>query len=214
MCANNTMKLLTNIVLKLIIVGLVVGIYSPAIADVYGLSGDDGTIFLTDNDEGRHYQLLGTEPAIQESSIKWEDKSNPDTSAFTFKHLNNAAFKDEIRHAAQENQIDINLIHAIISVESNYNPRALSSKGAVGLMQLMPSTARRFGVVDIYDPSQNIHGGARYLAYLLKLFNNDKKLAVAAYNSGEQSVIKYGLKIPPFRETTNYVSKVASLILM
>jgi soluble lytic murein transglycosylase-like protein len=196
------------------ILWLIVGINSPALADVYGLSGEDGTILLTDNDEGRHYQLLATEPVIQELSTIQVNKSNVAPDEVTFKHLNYTAFKDEIRHAAQENQIDMDLIHAIILVESNYNPRAKSSKGAVGLMQLMPSTAKRFGVEDIYDPSQNIHGGARYLAYLLKLFNNDKKLAVAAYNSGEQSVIKYGLKIPPFRETTNYVSKVASLILI
>ena len=208
------MKISMKLLIKLIILGWMAVNSLAAIADVYGLSEDNGTIFLTDNNEGRNYELLATEPITQEDSIKLEDKNNEIGWGFSFRQLRYAAFKDEIRHAAQENQIDINLIHAIITVESDYNPRAVSAKGAVGLMQLMPSTARRFGVVNSFDPYQNIHGGARYLAYLLKLFNNDKRLAVAAYNSGEQSVIKYGLKCPPFRETTAYVSKVASLILM
>jgi len=79
------------------------------------------------------------------------------------------------------------------------------------LMQLMPFTAKRFGVNNSYDPSQNIQGGARYLAYLLKLFKNDFSLAVAAYNAGEDAVIQHGNKIPPYRETVNYVSKVMSI---
>jgi soluble lytic murein transglycosylase-like protein len=84
----------------------------------------------------------------------------------------------------------------------------VSAKGALGLMQLMPSTAKRFGVTDYFDPKQNIQGGAKYLAYLLKLFDNNKSLAVAAYNAGEKSVIKYGLQIPPYKETIGYVAKV------
>jgi soluble lytic murein transglycosylase-like protein len=100
------------------------------------------------------------------------------------------------------------LLHAVISVESRYSPKAVSKAGAIGLMQLMPETAKRYGVVDPLDPLQNLRGGARYLRYLLKKYNNDRNLALAAYNAGEASVAKYGNQIPPYPETTNYVPRV------
>ena len=99
------------------------------------------------------------------------------------------------------------LIHSVIKVESNYNPRAISPKGALGLMQLVPQTARRFGVSDVFDPVENIQGGAAYLKYLLDLYNNDLKLALAAYNAGEGAVAKYG-DVPPYAETRNYLVQV------
>ena len=101
------------------------------------------------------------------------------------------------------------LLHSVIKVESNYNPYALSSKGAQGLMQLIPSTARRFGVSDAFNPVQNIVGGARYLRYLLDLFHGSYPLALAAYNAGEANVARFGNRIPPFAETQNYVVLVA-----
>jgi len=85
-------------------------------------------------------------------------------------------------------------------VESNYNPYAVSPKGALGIMQLIPATARRFGVLDVFDPVDNIEGGARYLKYLLELFNGDYPLALAAYNAGENAVTRYGA-VPPYPET-------------
>lgn len=100
------------------------------------------------------------------------------------------------------------LLHAVISVESRYSPKAVSKAGALGLMQLMPVTAKRYGVADPLDPLQNLHGGARYLRYLLKKYNNDRHLALAAYNAGEASVAKYGNQIPPYPETTEYVPRV------
>ena len=100
------------------------------------------------------------------------------------------------------------LLHAVISVESRYSPKAVSKAGAIGLMQLMPETARRYGVVDPLDPLQNLRGGARYLRYLLKKYNNDRNPALAAYNAGEKSVAKYGNQIPPYPETTEYVPRV------
>jgi soluble lytic murein transglycosylase-like protein len=100
------------------------------------------------------------------------------------------------------------LLHAVITVESRYSPKAVSRKGAAGLMQLMPETAKRYGVADPLDPLQNLRGGARYLRYLLKKYNNDRNLALAAYNAGEASVAKYGNRIPPYPETTNYVPRV------
>jgi len=95
------------------------------------------------------------------------------------------------------------LLHAVIRVESNYNPLAVSSKGAQGIMQLIPSTARRFGVSNSFNPVENIQGGARYLRYLLDLYGN-YPLALAAYNAGEAAVARYG-GVPPYRETQNYL---------
>jgi soluble lytic murein transglycosylase-like protein len=108
---------------------------------------------------------------------------------------------------ARQNQVSPQLIHSVIRVESNYDPYAVSPKGALGLMQLIPSTARRFGVSDVFDPADNIQGGARYLKYLLELYKGDKALALAAYNAGEGAVSHYG-GIPPFPETRNYVTQV------
>jgi hypothetical protein len=99
------------------------------------------------------------------------------------------------------------LVHSVIKVESNYNPLAVSAKGAQGLMQLMPDTARRFGVSNAFDPVDNIQGGARYLKYLLDLYSGDYTLALAAYNAGEGAVGKYGT-VPPYRETIQYVMQV------
>ena|SRR5579864_7095644 len=98
------------------------------------------------------------------------------------------------------------LVDSVIQVESNYNPYAISPKGAQGLMQLMPDTARRFGVKNSFDPQQNIEGGVRYLKFLQETFQDDR-LAVAAYNAGEKAVTKYG-NVPPYRETVAYVAKV------
>jgi len=99
------------------------------------------------------------------------------------------------------------LVHSVIKVESNYNPLAVSSKGAQGLMQLMPATARRFGVANTFDPVDNIQGGTRYLKYLLDLYKGDYSLALAAYNAGEGAVEKYGT-VPPYPETINYLVEV------
>jgi len=96
------------------------------------------------------------------------------------------------------------LLHSVIKVESNYNPYAVSSKGAQGLMQLIPATARRFGVGDVFNPLENIEGGAKYLRYLLDLYGGNYPLALAAYNAGEGAVQKYG-GVPPYRETQNYL---------
>jgi soluble lytic murein transglycosylase-like protein len=96
----------------------------------------------------------------------------------------------------------------VITAESAYDPEAISRTGAIGLMQLMPGTARRYGVANRRNPEDNISGGARYLVDLLKMFNNNLQLALAAYNAGENAVKEYGNKIPPYKETQNYVRKV------
>jgi soluble lytic murein transglycosylase-like protein len=115
-----------------------------------------------------------------------------------------AGLDEAVRRIAAENSLSPQLIHSVIKVESNYNPHAISSKGALGLMQLIPATARRFGVSDVFNPVQNIQGGAKYLRYLLDLYSNDYPLALAAYNAGEAAVARYG-GVPPFAETRNYV---------
>jgi soluble lytic murein transglycosylase-like protein len=110
--------------------------------------------------------------------------------------------------AATANQLPAALLHAVIREESRYNADATSAKGAGGLMQLMPDTARELGVTDVYDPKANIQGGARYLKRLMTLFDNDISLAVAAYNAGPQAVLSRGGVIPPFAETQRYVPSV------
>jgi soluble lytic murein transglycosylase-like protein len=117
-------------------------------------------------------------------------------------------YASQIQAAAIANNIEAALIRAVISVESGYNPSAVSRAGAVGLMQLMPETAKRYKVTDRHNPAQNIRGGAQYLRDLLRMFNNDLHLTIAAYNAGEQAVMKYGNRIPPYRETIAYVPKV------
>jgi soluble lytic murein transglycosylase-like protein len=121
---------------------------------------------------------------------------------------NPSRYSHHIQQAARITKVPVALLRAVISAESAFNPYALSATGAVGLMQLMPDTAARYGVKNRMDPSQNILGGARYLSDLMRLFNNNMHLAVAAYNAGEGSVLKYGRRIPPFPETVAYVPKV------
>lgn len=112
-----------------------------------------------------------------------------------------------VARIAAQHQISPDLIHSVIKVESNYNPYAISPKGALGLMQLIPSTARRFGVLDVFNPMENIQGGVKYLKYLLNLFGGDYRLALAAYNAGEAAVTRYS-GVPPFPETQNYLRRV------
>ena len=115
-----------------------------------------------------------------------------------------------IDEAASRHQIDPELVRAIVQVESNFNPYAVSPKGARGLMQLIPATARRFGVRNSFDPRSNLDGGLRYLKHLLGMFDGDLRLSLAAYNAGEEAVSR-SRGIPPYRETQNYVRKIAEL---
>ncbi len=129
---------------------------------------------------------------------------------FASTRLNLEVFKDEIAAAASATGVDAALLRAVMHAESAFNPMALSSKGAQGLMQLMPGTAADLGVVDAFDVGQNIRGGATYLAQMLRSFNGDERLATAAYNAGPGAVQKYG-DVPPYAETKVYVERVATL---
>lgn len=117
-------------------------------------------------------------------------------------------FHDHVKQASQDTGLDSALLHAVISVESGYNNSALSAKGARGLMQLLPTTARRYGASDLFDPAENIGAGARYLRDLMHLFNNDLELSLAAYNAGENAILRHGNKVPPYSETRRYVPLV------
>jgi soluble lytic murein transglycosylase-like protein len=124
------------------------------------------------------------------------------------KPLFGSKYDATIIEAAKHFDVDAALVSAVIKAESDYNPKVVSHKGARGLMQLMPATAKRFGVANSFDPKANIYGGTRYLRWLLKTFDGNADLAVAAYNAGEGNVWKYN-GIPPFRETIGYVRKIS-----
>ena len=121
---------------------------------------------------------------------------------------NRKRYAPAIDSVAKQNRLPRALVHAVITAESAYDPNAVSHAGAVGLMQLMPGTAERYGVRNRKDPLANVAGGTRYLRDLLKMFDNNLVLALAAYNAGENAVIKYGNKIPPYEETQTYVQRV------
>ena len=147
-----------------------------------------------------HYSFIercyacGANPAVNFGSVR----------------LNTTAYQSEIAAAAREFGVEEAVVRAIIHAESAYNPTALSRAGAQGLMQLMPPTARRFGVSDSFNASQNIRGGVQYLSWLLKRFNGDLTLAAAGYNAGEGAVDRHG-GVPPYSETQYYVKRVALL---
>lgn len=177
-------------------------LFSSAWANIYTFTDDDGTVSLSNVPVDSRYKLMltsGVEPV----------KGRIDNSAGSF--ANKARLEKIINEVAGTYGVDQALLHAVITVESGYSPKAVSIKGASGLMQLMPETARRYGVADSFDPVQNLHGGAKYLRDLLKLFNSDIGLALAAYNAGENAVLKYGRRIPPFRETASYVPRVLAV---
>jgi hypothetical protein len=136
--------------------------------------------------------------------------SGSDLSWLAKQHDRRTKYDPIIERYAARYGVDATLVRAVIQVESNFDPAVVSSKGARGLMQLMPATARRFGVTNIHDPEQNIHGGVRYLAYLTKMFNHDLPRVFAGYNAGEGAVQRYG-GIPPYDETSTYVVRAMTV---
>ena len=190
------MKIIPHLALLLILSSLSELNY----AQVYRYITPDGRLLLTDTPRHEGYTQLVKTPR------GWVPHKSKDDDAYQKHQLSHY-----IRKAANTHQLPYALIYAVIHVESAFNPRAVSKAGAQGLMQLMPATAARFGVKDSFNPAENIRGGSTYLRHLLTLFDNNYSLALAAYNSGENTVIRYGNKIPPYRETQNYVRKVLTL---
>jgi soluble lytic murein transglycosylase-like protein len=158
-----------------------------------------GTVHFTDKPDSRRYQLVELTPnGLTRSGDRYDAAL-----------LAHATHYDAIIEAAAKSAgVEPNLLRAVIVVESGFNPRAVSKRGAVGLMQLMPATAARFGVSNRYDPRQNVRGGARYLGFLINRFGKNVRLALAAFNAGEDAVDRNAGEIPPFSETLEYVPKV------
>ncbi len=172
----------------------------PAVADIYKFEDENGVLHFTDAPTDRRFKIFMRD-------IKKDRKLR--TSFKLSGCRNPAEFEPIINACALEYGVDKALVKAVIHAESGYNPNAVSSKGAQGLMQLMPKTAQGLKVTNSFDPTENIRGGVRYLRFLLDTFKGDVALAVAAYNAGLSRVAQYG-GIPPFEETRNYVSKVLS----
>ena len=168
---------------------------------VYKYTSTDGHITYTDTKSGPGYKVLDIR------TKGWVDRtSSKDNLAFAEK--NRERYRSQVALASSQFDLSPELVHAVITVESSYNNRAVSPAGAMGLMQLMPGTAARYGVQDAFNADDNIRGGSHYLQDLMSLFKGDLKLVLAAYNAGEGAVQKYGNTIPPYLETRNYVRKV------
>jgi soluble lytic murein transglycosylase-like protein len=177
-------------------------------ADLYGYVDENGRAHMSTTQVDERYKLFqrsAANPTNKKQTVVVVEPTMPKVSERTIKLYNKQIVK-----VAKKYGIDPALVHAVILAESQYNADAISRRGAIGLMQLMPDTADRYKVSDAFDANQNIRGGAQYLRDLIKLFDGDLELAVAAYNAGEGAVIRSGRKIPPYPETVKYVPKVMS----
>jgi len=193
-----------------------------AVADIYVLVEPNGTKRFSNQPDDPRYRLYLKEPG--DYQLKPARVLGPVRNPGDYRLRNPAArrnlydnpllkgrpYQQQVENAAKQHEVDPALVHAVITAESNYNPKAVSNKGAIGLMQIMPDTGRRFGARarDLYKPAQNIAVGVKYLAELIELFDGDIELAIASYNAGENSVIRFGRKVPPFPETRAYVPRV------
>jgi soluble lytic murein transglycosylase-like protein len=180
----------------------VIALIVPAAADaqIYAWRDVNGTLVLSDRklNDGAMTYVVPEAPGIRATTP-----------------LGDAAIRERfeplIREHAARHALRIELVRAVIQVESGYNPRAVSPKGAMGLMQLMPSTAKQLGVRNAFDPAENIRGGCAYLRQLLDRYHGNEELALAAYNAGSDAVDRHGNVIPPYQETRDYVKKVSRL---
>lgn len=169
----------------------VLGLSSASRADIYKFVDKDGVAHFTNVPVDARFEALG-----------WEEEFE--------RYI--GSYEAVIQKMAARYGVESALIKAVIKAESNFDPSAVSRKGAIGLMQLMPGTAAGYNVSNPYNPHENIEGGTRYLRYLTKIFDNDTRLIVAAYNAGENAVIKYGRNIPPYKETRDYVKRVINYL--
>jgi soluble lytic murein transglycosylase-like protein len=165
-------------------------------ADIYSFVDAAGVTHFSNVPVDGRYKLLLAAPS---------EAASPNPGKYLAK---SRSYDPLIERAARSAAVRPELVRAVIVVESAFNPKAVSKRGALGLMQLKPSTAKRYGVSDAFDPEQNIRAGARYLRDLIERFGNNLELALAAYNAGEEAVERYGRNIPPFSETRQYVPNV------
>ena len=191
---GNAMKKLITIIIVLLSIIPIYAVY----ADIYKYVDNEGVEHLTNFPSDRNAKYVST---LRENQI-------PTQPNIPISDENK--YDDIIIKAAEKFKLDSTLIKAIIKAGSNFNPQAVSSIGAKGLMQLMPETASTLKVEDSFNPEKNIEGGARYLRYLLNTYKGDLTLALAAYYAGEKAVAKYNYNVPPYRETQNYVKRVYS----
>ena len=209
------------------LVPVALALAGPVHADIYAFVDNDGVRHLSNVPNDPRYKLVMRTPAYSKDSARPSSYAPSNlyapgatafsprnytpriagTRSFRVNEQNRQRFAADVDRIAAQYRVEPALMHAVISAESAYNPWAVSPKGAMGLMQLMPGTAERFGVSNPYDPIANMHGGARYLRWLLDRFN-DHRLAIAGYNAGEGAVQKYGNQIPPYQETQTYVVRV------
>lgn len=154
--------------------------------------------------------VLLTDTVVHDQPVAWVIRLGATQPAVANLPLSKARerYQDEVRAVAHDYAVDLDLIHAVIATESNYMSNAVSPKGAIGLMQLMPSLAKEYNVVNAFDVTQNLRGGVQYLRHLLSVFDGNLELVLAAYNAGEGAVLRHGSKVPPFPETINYVKSV------
>jgi len=182
--------LLRNFRLKwLLAIVLLAPVARPVCADIYRYVDEDGVIHFSNVPNHYRYRLY-----ISDGKMDYQAYFD--------------RYDKIIRQAARKHGVDSSLIKAVIRAESDFDKHAVSSKGAQGLMQLMPDTAKELEVEDSFDPKENIHAGVRYLKKQLKNFKNDVTLALAAYNAGENAVRRYGHRIPPYKETRTFVDRV------
>ena len=188
--------------LALLIATLFAASIAAANPKIYTYVDAQGLRHYTDVPDNNRYRLLVLSPQDRTAS----------GDRYDMRLLAKASQYDSIiEHAALSAAVESNLLRAVIVVESGFNSHAVSKRGAVGLMQLMPATASRFGVSNPYDAQQNVHAGARYLKFLIDRFGHDIRLALAAYNAGEDAVARNGGQIPPFSETMAYVPRVLKI---
>ena len=192
----------------IMMISLVVGIWTPqpGYAEIYKYI-ENGVVHYTNYPpEHLAYEIFGGHSTSLAPQTRKTSKKSPQSQRLPHITI--------IYKVANAYHMNPELVKAIIKVESNYNHRAVSPKGAQGLMQLMPATARRFGVNDVFDPEENITGGVKFLRYLFNEFGeHNLDLVLAGYNAGEEVVRKYGNKVPPYSETQHYIKHVKALYL-
>ena len=169
------------------------GFAPPVQAQIYSWRDSKGVLTVSD-----HPKDAGPRAVVVPVSPSPSTRSNP-------------VFEPLIRHHATQHGLQPDLVRAVIQVESAFNPRAVSPKGAMGLMQLMPATAAMFGVLDPFNPAENIRAGVSYLRQLLERYGQNEQLALAAYNAGPTAVERHGNKVPPYRETQRYVHRISGI---